>query len=156
MKLWIASGMVLAALVTGCGGGGGDDSPAPAALPAPADSSGGIEVVASNASDQRIGDGLAAYLNRNCPDKVAKSDNPTMQQLYKSTFDFCESVERIEVDDKRITLHSNLDSTAGPAVMGDVFCMFVMGSDVADFTQGHTLLDANGKKIETCQAPSGS
>lgn len=154
MKLWIASGMVLAALVAGCGGSSSDESPAPSASPAATGSTGEIKVLASTASDRKIGDDLANYLNRNCPAGVRQSDNPTLQQLYTATADFCGGVTEIAVQDKRITVRTDLEPGSDSETLGNVFCVYVAGSDVADFTSGHTLLDASGSKIKTCPARS--
>jgi len=144
MKPWIASALVLAALAAGCGGGS-DDSPSPAP---PA---GEIKVIAESDADQKIANDLAKYLDRNCPASVRQSDNPTLQQLYTATSEFCGGVTAIEVRDKRITVQSDLEPGAGSETLGNVFCVYVAGSDVTDFTPGHTLLDASGEKIKTCE-----
>lgn len=149
MKAWATATLVLAAFAVGCGGSdGGSDEPDPAA-----GSPGEIEVVAGSPADEKVGNDLKDYLVTNCPTEVQQSDNVALQRLYEATADFCGSVETIEAEDTRITVRSRLDGASASGQVGDVFCLYVMGSDVADFTAGHTLISASGEKIETCQAP---
>lgn len=149
MKAWATATLVLAALVVGCGGSDDGNSEPDSTAGSPE----GIEVVAGSPSDQQIGDDLREYLVRNCSTETKQSDNAALQRLFDATSDFCGSVETIEVKDKRITIQSSLEGASAVGQVGDVFCLYVMGSDVADFTAGHTLISASGEKIKTCQAP---
>lgn len=51
-----------------------------------------------------------------------------------------------------MTLRSGLEDNAEGRAAGKAFCNLVAGSDVADSTSGHELLDEEGDAIEVCPA----
>ena len=147
--------LVLAGILAGCG----EDVNSASSVESPE----GIEIIASAGPDRRIGSDLKKYMVRNCPgpgyeipDK-AKSrylENHGQRALdrverqFEDVKAFCSGARSIEVRNSRITVRSDL--VAGEAGVGEAFCMIVRGSDVADQTPFHTLLDMNGGKIKVC------
>jgi hypothetical protein len=158
IKPWLAISVTLALVVgAGCGGSEGSTPPSP-------EPPAGAAIEAGGDEDHQIGAELKHYLVRNCP---APRTKPTVPKEYRNsrysseikritvgTIAFCESITTIEVEDSRVTVRTDLKDDASGRAGGDGFCLLVQGSDVADFTPGHELQDAEGKTIKVCPARS--
>lgn len=119
----------------------------------------GIEIVAEDSEDWRVGNGLREYMVRNCPATDAEMPpmrekwGPRMRKFMARHFEamkrVCSSGRSIEVTDGQITLTSGLEGDDLKDA-GWAFCNLVRGSDVADMTPGHEILDDAGDQIMNC------
>jgi hypothetical protein len=153
---WLAIPVALA-LLAGAGCGGEEEKTPPSFGPPAA-----AAVLASEDEDQQIGVDLRRYLVRNCP---APGTRPAVPKEYRNSpyasdfkrmavdvAAFCEGIGAIEVEDTRVTVRTNLRNDARGRAWGDEFCNMIQASDVADFTDGHELQDAEGETIMVCPA----
>ena len=156
VKHWSAIAVVLAALIAGCGST--EPVPGPAGRPKDA------VIDATGDQDRQIGLDLQHYLVRLCPPSGMKLRDSELKkyrrspyfhlyvQLAKGEIALCDSISSIAVDGSRVTIHSGLEDNAIGHAAGLAFCNLVAGSDVADSTSGHELLDKEGDTIEVCPA----
>jgi hypothetical protein len=94
-----------------------------------------IVVHGASAKDRRIGRGLRSYLWRNA------GAAPWLRQL-----------RAIVVDHGVITVATQLrDQPRGNRIAREI-CGLIQGSDVADFTPGHTVIGRNDVVLEFCRA----
>jgi hypothetical protein len=159
IKPWVAIPVALA-LIANAGCGGSEKSTTSSSFGPPA----GAEIRASGDEDHQIGLDLKQHLIYNCPAPGAKptvpeeyQDSPyfsEIQRISVGTIAFCESIATIEVEDSRVTVRTDLKDDARGRAAGEGFCLLVQSSDVADFTPGHELQDAEGKTIKVCPARS--
>jgi hypothetical protein len=157
--------LALSSLLFGCGGGGEENA-------------GRIEVSGGSAEDERIGNELRTYIERDCRRvsslaelraSIARAAEPSpaairrylvrrygsIEQAFQSSRQVCRSYRSISVDDGVITVETALeDDRLGRIGASDV-CNTIQGSDVADFTRGHSVLGRDGERLATCPAGSG-
>lgn len=94
-----------------------------------------VRVVAEGAEDRRIARELRRYLERNNTSTV-----------------WGRQVRGIVVDGGVIAIATGLRATPGARRVARLVCRLIQGSDVADFTPGHTVLDRDGEVLRTCPA----
>jgi len=152
--------------LAGCG------SDSPSVPTGPAGPAAKAPISGSSSADMKIARELRSYMARNCPASATKLSEPQIPARLRSapgyqrlraqylavahgTVTLCRSVKGIGVDGKVITLATGLDSGATGRAGADAACTLIQGSDVADFTAGHTILDRDGNTIETCRTRSG-
>lgn len=122
-----------------------------------------IRLDAEGSEDRNIGKDLIRYMFRNCPSpgyeltekdrnraaaEFGRDNLAAIERQFVDTTRFCGSIRAIKVRNKRITMWSDLEVDDEAA--GEAFCMIVRGSDVADQTPFHTLLDETGNQITIC------
>lgn len=118
-----------------------------------------IELVTDAPVDRKIGSDLIKYMFRNCPGPESEIPpmkekwGPKMREYMTRSFegwrDMCASIRTIEVEDSRITATSALSGN-DLEDESEAFCNLVQGSDVADFTPGHELLNSSGESLIIC------
>lgn len=102
------------------------------------------------------------YLLRNCARPGTLRQIPRQQlggsrlySFYKRAIEgqeqMCGRIAAIEAEDKRVTIHSDIDPAKEKAAAA-AFCNLIAGSDVADTVAGHELQNLAGKTIVRCPA----
>jgi hypothetical protein len=118
-------------------------------------------IEAGNDEDRQIGLDLRHYLLINCPQpgqakpRFSKEERespffPQWRRWYRGASAMCASIATIEVEDTRVALRTGLANDALGRAAGEAFCNLIQGADVADFTPGHELQDADGETITVC------
>jgi hypothetical protein len=139
-------------LLAGCGDGGDTT-----------DSSGGIELAGSSSDDLKIATELRDYLDQQLRPsqggaaRIEELCSGAQRQLREAQ---CEQVERlaptyasiqkIDVDDKVITIGTDLNADATGNEAAAIICQEIQGADVADFTPGHKVLDDSDSVLLAC------
>jgi hypothetical protein len=153
LLLGLAALSVLAAL-PGCGGGSGGEST----------SQGKVDVVFSGDQDRKIGADLRTYLGRNIPtpselQQVTQACAVTQTnagrrgcEMIRQGLDAVAKLTVIEVKDGVITLHTDLQGDDTGHAEARFLCDLIQGSDVADFTPGHTVRGRDDQELLTCPA----
>ncbi len=156
MKRWTGILACCLFLVAGCGGEDENKS-------AEVGSLAGIAIVAGKAGDRDIAIDLRKYMVRNCPgpdyelpenlkDRYAENHGQEALEAIEKQLEalerYCAGARSIEVKNRRIVVRSDLKSDDSAA--GEAFCSLVQGSDVADPTPFHTLLDETGQSMKVC------
>lgn len=142
--------LILAAVMLLAGCGESDES-----KPVPG-TEGAITIVAVDSGDRKIAQDFTEYLMRGCVEEVPErvqhrlEDRPKVLRLAEASLDVCRGISEVEVDSSRIEATIELGEGVDRGNLGEAFCSFVRGSDVADFTPGHRLLDSNGEMIVNC------
>lgn len=121
---------------------------------------GEIEIEANSPADEEIGRDLRRYMIVNCLPAGAEAPpmreqwGPKMRAFMARSFEgwrhVCENARSIKVTESQITMTSGLDAGDNLESAEYSFCNLIRGSDVADFTPGHELLDSSGESIANC------
>lgn len=74
----------------------------------------------------------------------------SVENYFESLQRACESYQRISVEDRVITVSTDLPSGEQGELDADHICNTIQGSDVADF-ETHTILDRDGDVLFTCR-----
>jgi hypothetical protein len=96
----------------------------------------GVQVVGKSAADRRIASDFYEYLQRGC----VKGVKP------------CDNFERVEANDSVLTVTSDLEPTDENRRIAMEICSVIQGSDVADFSKGHTVNGRDSITLATCPA----
>jgi hypothetical protein len=97
----------------------------------------GVELVGQSAADRRIASDLYNYVQRGCRRRPVK---------------LCDVFETVEAKNGVLTITTNLKSSAASRRIATQICAVVQGSDVADFTEGHTVRGRGSTRLTTCPA----
>jgi hypothetical protein len=97
----------------------------------------GVEVVGHSAADRRIASDFYKYVRRGCDRRPVR---------------LCDSLERVEAKNRVLTITTDLESTAFNRRIARQICAVIQGSDVADFTEGHTVRGRSSTRLATCPA----
>jgi hypothetical protein len=143
-----------ALLLAGCGSGDEGGS---------TEDSGAIEATGSSSDDLAIATDLRDYLDRNLRPshggaaRIEKLCTGAERQLREAQCEQVEqlapiyaSVRKIDVDDKAITISTDLEADANGKEAAAVLCQEIQGADVADFTSAHRVLDESGSELLAC------
>jgi len=117
-----------------------------------------VEIWAGDAEDRRIGRDLREYAFAGCPQPGSKPETPKKLREspeHRAALTLCASVSAIEVNDRRVTIHSDFENDPTGRAFGEVLCSEIQGSDVADFTPGHEVQSKDGETITVCPNPNG-
>lgn len=94
-----------------------------------------VEIVGTSAQDERIANDFYRYLQRGCGSKRVKP---------------CGNFERIEARNGVLTITTDLGPSAADRQLAREICDVIQGSDVADFTEGHSVNGPNSLRLATC------
>jgi len=97
----------------------------------------GVVVVGHSAPDRRIASDFYNYVRRGCDARPVK---------------LCDSFERVAAKNGVLTITTDLESTAANRRIARQICAVIQGSDVADFTEGHTVRGRGSTRLVTCPA----